>query len=93
MCFYQFPNGSGGPKPEDDRFWERCLELGIAISPHFGFGNATASPPGKPGTDTSGIAFASALAWYDVPTSPEIERDAITRAAAWRLERGQARSR
>jgi predicted TIM-barrel fold metal-dependent hydrolase len=26
----QFPNGSGGPKPEDDRFWETALELGLA---------------------------------------------------------------
>jgi len=62
ICFYQFPNGSGGPKPEDDRFWERCLELEMAISPHFGFGTAQAPYPGKSGTDTSGIVFASALA-------------------------------
>ena len=62
VCFYQFPNGSGGPKPEDDRFWERCLELGIALSPHFGFGEAQAPYPGKPGTDTSGVGFAAALA-------------------------------
>ncbi len=34
----QFPNGSGGPKPEDDRFWEAALELGLALSPHFSFG-------------------------------------------------------
>ena len=62
VCFYQFPNGSGGPTPEDDRFWERCLELGMAISPHFGFGLAQAPYPGKPGTDTSGVGFAAALA-------------------------------
>jgi len=34
----QFPNGSGGTKPEDDRFWEKSLELGMALSPHMGFG-------------------------------------------------------
>jgi uncharacterized protein len=33
-----FPNGSGGPKPEDDRFWEKALELEMPLSPHFGFG-------------------------------------------------------
>src|SRR5437868_2194905 len=36
----QFPNGSGAPKPEDDRFWELSLELGLALSPHFSFGGA-----------------------------------------------------
>ena len=34
----QYPNGGSGPKPEDDRFWERSLELGMALSPHFSFG-------------------------------------------------------
>ena len=34
----QFPNGTGAPKPEDDRFWERSLELGMALSPHLSFG-------------------------------------------------------
>lgn len=62
VCFYQFPNGGGHPAPEDDRFWARCLELGMAISPHFGFGDNTSPPPGKAGTDTSGIQFAAALA-------------------------------
>ncbi|HEY7105706.1 MAG TPA: amidohydrolase family protein [Acidimicrobiia bacterium] len=33
-----FPNGGGAPKPEDDRFWERSLELGMALSPHLSFG-------------------------------------------------------
>ena len=36
----QFPNGSGGPRPEDDRFWERSLELEMALSPHMFFGGA-----------------------------------------------------
>ncbi len=34
----QFPNGGPGPKPDDDRFWEKALSLGIALSPHMGFG-------------------------------------------------------
>jgi predicted TIM-barrel fold metal-dependent hydrolase len=35
----QFPNGSGGPKgTEDDAFWERALELDMALSPHMSFG-------------------------------------------------------
>ena len=33
-----FPNGGGGPTPEDDRFWEKALELEMPLSPHFGFG-------------------------------------------------------
>jgi predicted TIM-barrel fold metal-dependent hydrolase len=37
----QFPNGSGGPKgTEDDAFWERALELDMALSPHMSFGGA-----------------------------------------------------
>jgi uncharacterized protein len=35
----QFPNGGGGPKgTEDDAFWERALELDMALSPHMSFG-------------------------------------------------------
>jgi predicted TIM-barrel fold metal-dependent hydrolase len=33
-----FPNGGSGPKPDDDRFWEKAIELDLALSPHFGFG-------------------------------------------------------
>jgi hypothetical protein len=29
----QFPNGGAGPKPEDDRFWEKALELDMPLSP------------------------------------------------------------
>ena len=37
----QFPNGGGGPKgTEDDAFWERALELDMALSPHMSFGGA-----------------------------------------------------
>lgn len=37
----QFPNGSGRSEPEDDRFWEKLLELGLALAPHGNFGGAS----------------------------------------------------
>ncbi|MEE2662481.1 MAG: amidohydrolase family protein [Myxococcota bacterium] len=43
VSFHQFPNGSGFAAPEDDEFWKRSLELGVKLSPHFGFG--AFSPP------------------------------------------------
>jgi predicted TIM-barrel fold metal-dependent hydrolase len=60
VAFYQFPNGTGFAEPEDDRFWEASLELGMALSPHFGFGEIRAPAP-KPGTGTAGQPYASAL--------------------------------
>ena len=38
VSFHQFPNGSGYSSPEDDRFWQRSLDLGVKLSPHFSFG-------------------------------------------------------
>jgi predicted TIM-barrel fold metal-dependent hydrolase len=60
VAFYMFPNGSGFAQPEDDAFWEVCLELGMAISPHFGFGEMRAPMAGA-GQGTAGQAYASAL--------------------------------
>jgi len=60
VAFYMFPNGSGFAQDEDDAFWEACLELGMAISPHFGFGEMRA-PMGGAGQGTAGQAYASAL--------------------------------
>ena len=60
VAFYQFPNGTGFAAPEDDKFWEKCLELDMAISPHFGFGEVR-SPQPKPGQGTAGQAYAAAL--------------------------------
>ena len=40
----QWPNGSGNPKPEDDRFWAASLNLGMRISPHANFGAGTPPP-------------------------------------------------
>lgn len=39
VMFQQFPNGTGKAKPEDDQFWAKALELGIALSPHMNFGD------------------------------------------------------
>jgi predicted TIM-barrel fold metal-dependent hydrolase len=47
----QHPNGGGAPKPEDDRFWERALELDMPLSPHFSFGGVMNL--GGPRHDTS----------------------------------------
>ena len=47
----EYPNGTGAPKPEDDRFWETVLELGLALSPHQNFGGAVWR--GDPRADTS----------------------------------------
>jgi predicted TIM-barrel fold metal-dependent hydrolase len=46
-----YPNGGGAPKPEDDRFWEKSLELGMALSPHITFGGVINI--GGPRHDTS----------------------------------------
>ena len=60
VAFYQFPNGTGFSEPEDDAFWAACLELGMAISPHFGFGEIRAPLAGA-AQGTAGQAYASAL--------------------------------
>jgi predicted TIM-barrel fold metal-dependent hydrolase len=38
VTFKQFPNGKGRSAPEDLRFWERAIELGMALAPHASFG-------------------------------------------------------
>jgi predicted TIM-barrel fold metal-dependent hydrolase len=60
VAIHQFPNGGGAPKPEDDRFWETALELGVALSPHQGFGDQT-PPPVAPGVGTQMRSMAGAL--------------------------------
>jgi predicted TIM-barrel fold metal-dependent hydrolase len=44
VAMHQFPNGGGSPQSEDDRFWSRALELGVALAPHQNIGDA-APPP------------------------------------------------
>ena len=47
MALLNFPNGSAGPKPEeDDRFWETSLKVGMRLSPHGGFGTRPTSGDG-----------------------------------------------
>jgi predicted TIM-barrel fold metal-dependent hydrolase len=60
VAFYQFPNGTGFSEPEDDAFWAACLETGMAISPHFGFGEIRA-PLASAAQGTAGQPYASAL--------------------------------
>ena len=48
------PNGGDAPKPEDDRFWEKALELGMALSPHMSFGGVMNT--GGPRHDTAAVA-------------------------------------
>ena len=45
------PNGGNGPKPEDDRFWAKALELEMPLSPHMSF--AGVMNIGGPRHDTS----------------------------------------
>jgi predicted TIM-barrel fold metal-dependent hydrolase len=44
IAIHNFPNGGGSPKPEDDRFWTRALDLGIALAPHQNIGDVAAPP-------------------------------------------------
>ena len=60
VCFHQFPNGSGFSKPEDDRFWARCQELNVSLSPHISFG-AGAPPPREVSAGTGDAKFSEAL--------------------------------
>ncbi len=60
VSLHMFPNGSGFASPADDAFWKRSLELGIKLSPHFGFGQMS---PGMDhvGLGTTGDPFAGTL--------------------------------
>jgi predicted TIM-barrel fold metal-dependent hydrolase len=68
--FAQFPNGGGRPQPEDDRFWEAALSLGMALSPHVVFGDSE-----PPRVDISVRSFAGSLkvAVVGNPTYPIIQ--------------------
>jgi predicted TIM-barrel fold metal-dependent hydrolase len=68
VTFQQFPNGSGGPKPEDDRFWEKALELGMALSPHLGFGDPAGPHPRGP--DTSDQKAAGGMTQHCANNTP-----------------------
>lgn len=38
VALSSFPNGGPNPKPEDDRFWEAALSLGMPLTGHIYFG-------------------------------------------------------
>ncbi len=63
----QFPNGSGAPKDEDDRFWETAMELGLALSPHLNFGGVVWR--GDPRSDTSLWSVEAAMSQH-APMAP-----------------------
>lgn len=58
VCFAQFPNGGGAPKPEDDLFWKAALEEAIGLAPHLSWGELT---PSRAGVGTSAATFATQL--------------------------------
>ncbi len=60
VSLHNFPNGTGFAAPEDDAFWKRSLELGIKLSPHFGFGQM-APALNQVGLGTTGDPFAATL--------------------------------
>jgi predicted TIM-barrel fold metal-dependent hydrolase len=41
VCLGPFPNATGTPSPEDDRFWEAALELGMPLTAHATMGDRT----------------------------------------------------
>lgn len=62
VTLHEFPNGTGMAKPEDDRFWERLLELDMALSAHSNFGARSAAETNLANaTDLAGQGFAAAL--------------------------------
>lgn len=64
----QFPNGSGAPKgTEDDPFWERALELAMALSPHMSFGGVINT--GGARHDTSAWPVEAGMTQHS-PTAP-----------------------
>jgi predicted TIM-barrel fold metal-dependent hydrolase len=59
ICLIQFPNGGPVAKPEDDRFWEAALELGMPVSAHTHFG--AAFPPFVTGPQAGAHPLAGSL--------------------------------
>jgi len=39
VCLGAFPNGSGSPLPEDDRFWREAIDLGMPVTAHSAMGD------------------------------------------------------
>lgn len=56
VTLQQFPNGTGQAKPEDDRFWEKALEIDMKLSPHVNFGDPAGPHPRGPDTSDQKVA-------------------------------------
>jgi uncharacterized protein len=56
VTLQSFPNGTNGPTKEDNRFWERALEIGMPITPHITFGDRQAPPPKGPAPSDANAA-------------------------------------
>lgn len=41
VCLGPFPNGTGSPTPEDDRFWGAAIEIGMPVTAHATMGDRT----------------------------------------------------
>ncbi len=45
---HHWPNGGPFPEEEDDRFWQRALDLGFPLSIHVGLGSSRSNQPKLP---------------------------------------------
>jgi uncharacterized protein len=48
VSLHQWPNGSGGPSPDDDRFWEAAINLNVPLCTHGNFGGGASADPRIP---------------------------------------------
>ncbi|HEV7679849.1 MAG TPA: amidohydrolase family protein [Candidatus Dormibacteraeota bacterium] len=54
----EWPNGGGGPAPEDDAFWSEAGKLGVALVAHTEFGGGPVEDPARIGANEgTGIMF------------------------------------
>jgi predicted TIM-barrel fold metal-dependent hydrolase len=44
ICLQNWPNGSGDPSPDDDRFWAATIDLEMRVAPHVSFGALNPRP-------------------------------------------------
>lgn len=53
----QFPNGTGGPSPEDDRFWSAAVVAGVVLVAHGDFGGGQQEDPTRTSAHMFTISF------------------------------------
>lgn len=68
VMLQQFPNGTGKLAPEDDRFFAKMLELGVAFAPHVNFGDS--APVLAPRHDTALWPAAAGMAQHSSGNMP-----------------------